>query len=131
MGSTHQILEREGEVLHLIFRMLQLDVRARRSKKGPSEELANESRSRHITVAADMVFSLSHYLSGVCRFPLYRKHYSTLNLLLIDCYCGLCPCIVQRILGRNSVIRIVPTSEAVQSSEIGGYLLLQYVQNTT
>lgn len=35
-----------------------------RSKK-PTEELANESRSTHITVAADMVFSLSHYLSGV------------------------------------------------------------------
>jgi brefeldin A-inhibited guanine nucleotide-exchange protein len=35
----------------------------RRSR--PAEELANESRSTHITVAADMVFSLSHYLSGV------------------------------------------------------------------
>ncbi|KAG0709598.1 hypothetical protein DFH29DRAFT_884876 [Suillus ampliporus] len=35
-----------------------------RSKKLPAEELANESRSTHITVAADMVFSLSHYLSG-------------------------------------------------------------------
>jgi brefeldin A-inhibited guanine nucleotide-exchange protein len=33
--------------------------------KLPTEELANESRSTHITVAADMVFSLSHYLSGV------------------------------------------------------------------
>lgn len=31
----------------------------------PTEELANESRSTHITVATDMVFSLSHYLSGV------------------------------------------------------------------
>ena len=37
-----------------------------RSRKVPSEELANESRSTHITVAADMVFSLSHFLSGVC-----------------------------------------------------------------
>ncbi|KAI0711073.1 hypothetical protein C8T65DRAFT_648070 [Cerioporus squamosus] len=35
-----------------------------RSRKPPTEELANESRSTHITVAADMVFSLSHYLSG-------------------------------------------------------------------
>jgi brefeldin A-inhibited guanine nucleotide-exchange protein len=34
-------------------------------RKLPNEELANESRSTHITVAADMVFSLSHYLSGV------------------------------------------------------------------
>jgi hypothetical protein len=37
-----------------------------RSRKVPSEELTNESRSTHITVAADMVFSLSHFLSGVC-----------------------------------------------------------------
>ncbi|KAG7096991.1 hypothetical protein E1B28_004386 [Marasmius oreades] len=35
-----------------------------RVRKLPTEELANESRSTHITVAADMVFSLSHYLSG-------------------------------------------------------------------
>ncbi|CAK5275581.1 unnamed protein product [Mycena citricolor] len=35
-----------------------------RSRKVPTEELANESRSTHITVATDMVFSLSHYLSG-------------------------------------------------------------------
>lgn len=35
----------------------------RRSRK-PNEELANESRSTHITVAADMVFSLSHHLSS-------------------------------------------------------------------
>lgn len=34
-----------------------------RSKR-PAEELANESRSTHITVSADMVFSLSHQLSG-------------------------------------------------------------------
>ncbi|KAG8949407.1 guanine nucleotide exchange protein for ADP-robosylation factor [Tulasnella sp. 424] len=33
-------------------------------KRLPAEDLANESRSTHITVAADMVFSLSHYLSG-------------------------------------------------------------------
>ena len=37
----------------------------RRTRKVPNEELANESRSTHITVATDMVFSLSHYLSGV------------------------------------------------------------------
>ncbi|KAG2013698.1 Sec7 domain-containing protein [Coprinopsis cinerea AmutBmut pab1-1] len=35
-----------------------------RSKRVPNEELASQSRSTHITVAADMVFSLSHYLSG-------------------------------------------------------------------
>ena len=47
----------------------------RRIRKLPNEELANESRSTHITVAADMVFSLSHYLSGVC--------WSRYNLLVI------------------------------------------------
>ncbi|KAJ7781264.1 hypothetical protein B0H16DRAFT_1497677 [Mycena metata] len=35
-----------------------------RPRKRPTEELANESRSTHITVATDMVFSLSHFLSG-------------------------------------------------------------------
>ncbi|KZT13092.1 Sec7-domain-containing protein [Laetiporus sulphureus 93-53] len=39
--------------------------RKSRIRKPPTEELANESRSTHITVAADMVFSLSHYLSGI------------------------------------------------------------------
>lgn len=34
-------------------------------KKLPNEDLANESRSTHITVATDMVFSLSHHLNGV------------------------------------------------------------------
>jgi brefeldin A-inhibited guanine nucleotide-exchange protein len=37
-------------------------------KKLPNEDLANESRSTHITVATDMVFSLSHHLNGV-RIP--------------------------------------------------------------
>ncbi|TFY56254.1 hypothetical protein EVG20_g9000 [Dentipellis fragilis] len=40
------------------------DGRKGKGRKLPNEELANESRSTHITVAADMVFSLSHYLSG-------------------------------------------------------------------
>jgi Sec7-like guanine-nucleotide exchange factor len=41
---------------------------SRRSKKYPAEELAAESRSRHITVAADMIFSWSKNLSGVSAF---------------------------------------------------------------
>lgn len=45
----------------------QFDIR-KSSRRMPAEELANESRSTHITVAADMVFSLSHYLSGVSNF---------------------------------------------------------------
>ncbi|KAJ3538200.1 hypothetical protein NM688_g6554 [Phlebia brevispora] len=40
------------------------EVKKGRPRKLPTEELANESRSTHITVAADMVFSSSHYLSG-------------------------------------------------------------------
>lgn len=59
-----------------------------RVRKLPSEELANESRSTHITVAADMVFSLSHYLSGVClSFPVVQPHAYFHHL---DRYCGLC-----------------------------------------
>lgn len=34
-------------------------------KRVMNEDMANQSRSTHITVAADMVFSLSHYLSAV------------------------------------------------------------------
>ena len=45
-----------------------LTERYRRSKKYPAEELAAESRSRHITVAADMIFSWSKNLSGVSGF---------------------------------------------------------------
>ena len=45
-------------------------------KKMPTQDLANESRSTHITVAADMVFSLSHYLNGVSPFTssFYRAY---------------------------------------------------------
>ena len=35
-----------------------------RARKPPTEELANESRSTHITVAADMVFSLVTIYQG-------------------------------------------------------------------
>ncbi|KAI0082485.1 hypothetical protein K474DRAFT_1585733 [Panus rudis PR-1116 ss-1] len=53
------------EHMQLISSGLDLpDNKKGRGKKAPTEELANESRSTHITVAADMVFSLSHYLSG-------------------------------------------------------------------
>jgi len=47
-----------------------LNIIPSRPKKLPNEDLANESRSTHITVAADMVFSLSHHLSGVGSQPL-------------------------------------------------------------
>jgi hypothetical protein len=50
-----------------------------RPRKLPTEELANESRSTHITVAADMVFSLSHYLSGVRTYCLLLAQYAELG----------------------------------------------------
>lgn len=56
-----------------------------RTRKLPTEELANESRSTHITVAADMVFSLSHFLSGV-NTPLFPTILQ-LNLIDVDSYC--------------------------------------------
>jgi hypothetical protein len=60
------ILARKGELrLSSLFVLEQLlNAHLSRSRK-PAEDLANESRSTHITVAADMVFSLSHHLSGV------------------------------------------------------------------
>lgn len=59
-----------------------------RSRKPPTEELANESRSTHITVAADMVFSLSHYLSGVSRLP--SSYLTRSYMLYTDCHCRVC-----------------------------------------
>ena len=50
------------------------------ARKNLKEELANESRSTHITVAADMVFSLSHYLSGVSKDHAYFMHTAHLFL---------------------------------------------------
>lgn len=68
----------------------------------PAEELANESRSTHITVAADMVFSLSHYLSGVSVFWTYVN----LQLMMLeDCYRGLRASSQRCVLGRDSIIR--------------------------
>jgi len=56
---------KRGQVCFLYFILLRAYFAHSRSRKVPTEELANESRSTHITVAADMVFSLSHFLSGV------------------------------------------------------------------
>lgn len=56
---------KKGQVCFLYFILLNAYLSRSRSRKVPTEELANESRSTHITVAADMVFSLSHFLSGV------------------------------------------------------------------
>ncbi|KAH8105009.1 Sec7-domain-containing protein [Phellopilus nigrolimitatus] len=68
-GSWHEVLTcvSQLERMQLISSGIDLpesDRNKGRTRKMPAEELANESRSTHITVATDMVFSLSHYLSG-------------------------------------------------------------------
>ncbi|KAF7332149.1 Guanine nucleotide exchange factor [Mycena kentingensis (nom. inval.)] len=66
-GSWHDVLTCVSQLEHmqLIGSGGDADAgRKGRARKVPTEELANESRSTHITVATDMVFSLSHYLSG-------------------------------------------------------------------
>ncbi|KAH9483049.1 Protein transport protein sec71 [Psilocybe cubensis] len=67
-GSWHEVLTCVSQLEHMQLIGTGADLveggKKGRSRKVPTEELANESRSTHITVAADMVFSLSHYLSG-------------------------------------------------------------------
>ncbi|KAK2466184.1 hypothetical protein APHAL10511_001826 [Amanita phalloides] len=67
-GSWHEVLTCVSQLEHMQLISSGVDLpesgKKSRSRKLPTEELANESRSTHITVAADMVFSLSHYLSG-------------------------------------------------------------------
>ncbi|KAG9092656.1 guanine nucleotide exchange protein for ADP-robosylation factor [Ceratobasidium sp. 370] len=66
-GSWHEVLTCVSQLERMsLIGLKDTDTRKgkTKSRKLPAEELANESRSRHITVAADMVFSLSHYLSG-------------------------------------------------------------------
>ncbi|KAF7301642.1 Guanine nucleotide exchange factor [Mycena indigotica] len=66
-GSWHDVLTCVSQLEHMQIISGGGDAdsgRKGRTRKLPTEELANESRSTHITVATDMVFSLSHYLSG-------------------------------------------------------------------
>ncbi|KAI0921698.1 hypothetical protein AcV5_000779 [Taiwanofungus camphoratus] len=67
-GSWREVLTCVSQLEHMQLISSGVEVpetgRKNRARKPPTEELANESRSTHITVAADMVFSLSHYLSG-------------------------------------------------------------------
>ncbi|KAJ3476149.1 hypothetical protein NLI96_g11367 [Meripilus lineatus] len=67
-GSWREVLTCVSQLEHMQLISSGVDIpdakKGGRSRKPPTEELANESRSTHITVAADMVFSLSHYLSG-------------------------------------------------------------------
>ncbi|KAF8558936.1 Sec7-domain-containing protein [Imleria badia] len=67
-GSWREVLSCVSQLEHMQLISSGLEVpdsgKKGRPKKLPNEDLANESRSTHITVAADMVFSLSHHLSG-------------------------------------------------------------------
>ncbi|KAF9075862.1 hypothetical protein BDP27DRAFT_1314622 [Rhodocollybia butyracea] len=65
-GSWHDVLTcvSQLERMQLISSGVDVPEKKGRPRKLPAEELANESRSTHITVATDMVFSLSHFLSG-------------------------------------------------------------------
>ncbi|KAI0065725.1 hypothetical protein BV25DRAFT_1850119 [Artomyces pyxidatus] len=66
-SSWHEVLSCVSQLEHMQLISSGVDVQdghKGKVRKLPNEELANESRSTHITVAADMVFSLSHYLSG-------------------------------------------------------------------
>ncbi|KAJ7228691.1 hypothetical protein GGX14DRAFT_614467, partial [Mycena pura] len=66
-GSWHEVLTCVSQLEHMQLISGGNDTdsgRKGRMRKLPTEELANESRSTHITVATDMVFSLSHFLSG-------------------------------------------------------------------
>ncbi|EED81455.1 predicted protein [Postia placenta Mad-698-R] len=67
-GSWREVLTCVSQLEHMQLISSGVEIpdagRKSRVRKPPTEELANESRSTHITVAADMVFSLSHYLSG-------------------------------------------------------------------
>ncbi|KAF7355292.1 Protein transport protein sec71 [Mycena sanguinolenta] len=64
-GSWHDVLTCVSQLEHMQLISGGTETVAKgRARKLPTEELANESRSTHITVATDMVFSLSHFLSG-------------------------------------------------------------------
>ncbi|KAF8529196.1 Sec7-domain-containing protein [Hysterangium stoloniferum] len=68
-GSWHEVLTCVSQLERMQLISNGIDVpeggKKGRPRKALNEDLANESRSTHITVAADMVFSLSHHLSGV------------------------------------------------------------------
>lgn len=75
-GSWRDVLSCVSQLEHM--QLITSGVEVSDSKKGrvrklPAEELANESRSTHITVAADMVFSFSQYLSGTAIVEFVRS----------------------------------------------------------
>lgn len=56
----------------------------------PTDEVANETRSTQITIAADRIFSTSNSLSGVSRCCLIIADCQKL-MYLSECYRRLCP----------------------------------------
>lgn len=103
------------------------DTVSSRPKKLPNEDLANESRSTHITVAADMVFSLSHHLSGVGSPPLKLTRIK----IIADCNCCLCPCTLRRFLGGNPIFGPLTASAPLQPAKAGRNILLQHESHST
>jgi hypothetical protein len=53
-------------------------------RKAPAEEVAEESRSSQVTVAADMVFSMSKNLSGVSALMVAFADVYSLPLLTLS-----------------------------------------------
>lgn len=96
---------------------------SRKGRKLPTEELANESRSTHITVAADMVFSLSHYLSGV-RSQITAPLHLLIFILLADSHRRLCPGADRCVMEGNSVLWNVSTSPPFQPAKACRNLVL-------
>lgn len=95
-------------------------------KRALAEDLANESRSTHITVAADMVFSLSHYLSGVSILSTSTERYEELTNVSSDRHCRLRSSSERRFLGRDPIVRSLAASEDVQLAKARGHFVLQY-----
>ncbi|KAJ4487098.1 hypothetical protein C8J55DRAFT_487268 [Lentinula edodes] len=74
-GSWHEVLTWVSQLEHMQLISDGVDVPEKKGRlhKLPAKQLANESRSTHITVAADMVFSLSDFLSGICRSSVHMR----------------------------------------------------------
>lgn len=76
-----------------------------------------------------MVFSLSHYLSGVGYFALVDVGLA--HDLPVDCHRGLRPSTVRRLLGGNSIVGHVTASTTLQFAEAGRDILLQHEPHST
>jgi brefeldin A-inhibited guanine nucleotide-exchange protein len=76
------------------------------AKKRPADEVAEETRSREVTVASDKVFSMSTNLSGVSHsFCLLIRPYADPSCVV--CHCGLCAGAERGVMGRDPVVGLV------------------------